>query len=161
MSEPPSGIEIDTPGLTDLDTLVGLWQALVRDQRGYGTTIRADQNEANARTWLSAQMTFDGVRVARDGETIVGFVTFALRTDRFDRDGQAGIIHNLFVREGYRDRGIGSTLLSRAEALLVDRGVDSARLEIMTANRQAEAFYREQGYLPHRTTFRKSLGEDD
>ncbi len=160
MVAPPDGIEIDRPELGELDTLVGLWKALVRDQRGYGTTIRVETNEAAARSWLSGRMTLDGVRVARDDSELVGFVTFGMMADRFDRDGQEGIVHNLFVRANFRGQGIGSALLARAEALLADRGVAAVRLEILAANEAAGSFYRARDYGPHRIAFRKPLPDD-
>lgn len=160
MTAPPNGIEIDRPGLGELDTVVALWQRLVRDQRGYGTTIRVEANEENARSWLSGRMTLDGVRVARDGSEIVGFVTFGGMADRFDRDGPEGIVHNLFVRSDFRGRGIGGALLTRAESLLADRGVAGVRLEILAANNAAGRFYRERGYEPHRVAFRKPMSDE-
>lgn len=157
--DPPSGVEIDRPGLSDMDELVSLWQALVRNQHAYGTWIRAEGNEASARSWLSAQMTFDGIRVAVVEDELVGFVTFELMVDQFDRRGQDGIVHNLFVRAAHRNSGIGSTLLDRAETVLADRGADRIRLEILAANDEAVGFYRDRGYTPHRQMFKKVLEE--
>ncbi len=157
MSDLPPAVTIEAPGLAELDRIVELWEALVRNQRGYGTTLRADDNAANARSWLSGRMTFDGIRIARTEDDIVGFVTYALRADQFVHDGRDGIVHNLFVREDYRGHGIGTGLLERAESLLADRGVEHVRLEILAANEAAEAFYRERGYDPYRLTLRKSI----
>lgn len=151
---------IGTPDLSDLDRLVDLWIGLVRDQRAYGTRLRAGGNESNARSWLAGRMTFDGVRVARIDDDIVGFVTFELMRDQFDRIGEDGIIHNLFVRSSHRNRGIGNRLLSEAERILTDRGADRVRLEILRSNDRAADFYMEQGYEPYRTTLRKSLAEN-
>lgn len=155
------GVEIAAPGLTDLDELTELWMALVQDQRAYGTRLRVEANAGHARAWLSTRMTFDGVRVAHIEDALVGFVTFELMRDQFEREGQDGIVHNLYVAEEYRDEGIGSTLLECAESVLRDRGADRIRLELLLANERADEFYRERGYAPYRAIYRKAFNEID
>jgi ribosomal protein S18 acetylase RimI-like enzyme len=93
-------------------------------------------------------------------ETLVGFVTFGREPERFRQDCTRGLVHNIYVREGNRQRGIGTLLLSVAETALDNRGVDAIGLQAMAANGQARRFYREHGYAPHRIEFEKSTESD-
>jgi len=52
----------------------------------------------------------------------------------------------LWVHADLRRRGIGRTLLARAEAFAAEHGCHSARLD--TFSFQAPGFYQKQGYVP-------------
>lgn len=88
---------------------------------------------------------------------IVGFVTFGVESGRYDLDVTRGVVYNLFVRERYRDAGVGSRLLSAAESSLADAGVDVVSLEAMAANEDARRFYERHGYRPHRVELEKPI----
>ena len=154
-------VEIAAPGLGDIETVTQLWKALVDDQRVHGTRLRVDANEVHARSWLSTRMSFDGIRVAMVDGDIVGFVTFGLMRDQFERIGGDGVVHNLYVKPASRNRGIGTALLERAESILADRGADYIRLEVLLSNHRAATFYQEHGYTPYRTTYRKAFSQTD
>jgi ribosomal protein S18 acetylase RimI-like enzyme len=91
--------------------------------------------------------------------SIAGFVMFGLESGAYEQDVVRGVIHNLYVRPASRDAGIGSRLLSAAEAALDDEGADVVSLEAMTANEAAVAFYERHGYRPHRVEMEKPLGD--
>jgi len=91
--------------------------------------------------------------------SIAGFVMFGLESGAYEQDVVRGVIHNLYVRPASRDAGIGSRLLSAAEAALEDEGADVVSLEAMTANEAAVAFYERHGYRPHRVELEKPLGD--
>ena len=154
-------IEITTPAPTDVDAVLTLWQRLVVSQRAFGTSLLAEENTSTARDWLLNLHIGDGIRIATLDGTAVGFVTFALETDRFERDRTTGIVHNLYVDTAYRGQGIGTALLERAEDILAERGADRVRLEVMGANERASRFYTERGYTPHRVTLAKSVQKTD
>ena len=75
---------------------------------------------------------------ARDDD---GTVTGGLRASCF-----WNVLHIevMWIAEGVRGNGIGTTLLERAEAFAVDRGYELALLE--TASWQARPFYEKHGY---------------
>ena len=57
-------------------------------------------------------------------------------------------ITDLWVRPDREGRGVGSALLAAIEARLTRRGVGTAEIEVMTANRRALRLYRCLGYEP-------------
>ena len=145
----------------DVVALLDCWVELVESQRPYGTQLLADENREIAEQWTVELVVQQQIVVAEINNTIIGFVSFEPKKDRFKRAISAGIIHNLYVRERYRDQGIGSRLLVRAEEELSQLGVDQIRLEILQENEAAEAFYRNRSYQPHRIAFTKAATETD
>jgi GNAT superfamily N-acetyltransferase len=64
------------------------------------------------------------------------------RTDR--PDSRWGYVSNMFVRDGFRDRGIGSALLDAVIAAAGERGY--ARL-VLSPSERALPFYRRAGFV--------------
>ena len=59
-------------------------------------------------------------------------------------DSRWGYVSNMFVLEGFRNRGIGSALLTVVVSTADERGY--ARL-VLSPSRHAPAFYREAGFI--------------
>jgi GNAT superfamily N-acetyltransferase len=82
--------------------------------------------------------------VARDGDSIVAFVTVA------DREaivgGRCATIEGLVVDDRYRSRGIGARLLAQAERWSIDRGCTTVVVRSNTKRERAHAFYLREGY---------------
>lgn len=147
--------------IDDVATLVDCWVELVQSQMEYGTQLLAEPNRSTAERWTTELILREQIIVAEVEATIAGFVSFEPQEERFQRAIQSGIIHNLYVRESFRNRGVGSDLLAEAERALLDCGVDRVQLEILTDNAEAEAFYRSRAYEPHRLVFAKEATEID
>jgi ribosomal protein S18 acetylase RimI-like enzyme len=168
-------VDIRTPEPGDADALVDLWVALASGQQEYGSHLRAGPNRSRVRDVLARYAATDRLLVAlapstatdtdsssiaddADQETdIVGFVMFRIRADDYEVDRERGLVENLFVVPDCRGEGVGSDLLSAAEAQLRERGVEAISLEAMAENHAARRFYRRHGYEPHRVEFEKSL----
>lgn len=153
--QPP--IEIDRPEPDEVDALVELWVALASDQRTHGSHILPEPNRGVIRDSLARRAVTGGLRAARHGEEVVGFVSFELERGAYDSDETRGIVRNVYVDPAYRGRGVGSDLLDAAEAALVDAGATVVALEAMADNDRARGFYRCRGYAPHRVQFEKPL----
>ncbi|PSP33774.1 GNAT family N-acetyltransferase [Halobacteriales archaeon QH_10_67_22] len=102
----------------------------------------------------------DRLFVARD-DGVVGFVTFGVEENSYGTDVVKGVVENLYVRPDYRNRGLGSDLLSTAERHLRDRGADVVSLQTMADNEAARRFYRRHGYGPHRVELEKPAESDN
>ncbi len=158
--------DIRGPEPRDAESLADLWVALARGQQDHGSHLQAEQNRSRVRDVLARYAATDRLLVADApsttpaGETdIVGFVMFRIRADEYEVDCRRGLVENLYVVPDHRGRGIGSDLLSAAEQLLRERGVDVVSLEAMAQNNAARRFYRRHGYEPHRVEFEKSVEE--
>ncbi|RLF48216.1 MAG: ribosomal-protein-alanine N-acetyltransferase [Thermoplasmata archaeon] len=81
----------------------------------------------------------DGFIVADDGEKIVGFVMGVMV------DVETLRILMICVREGYRNKGIGSELLKHI--IKKSGNVRKVRLEVKMSNKEAIKFYKKYGFV--------------
>ncbi|GGJ02621.1 GNAT family N-acetyltransferase [Halobellus salinus] len=150
-------VEIERPDPGDVDAVVDLWVALASDQRRYDSHIRPEPNRGVIRDTLARHAVTGELRTARHDGDVVGFVSFELERGAYESDETRGIVRNIYVDPGYRDRGIGGALLGAAETALADAGATVVALEAMAGNDSAQGFYRRRGYAPHRVQFEKPL----
>ncbi|ELZ34935.1 GNAT family acetyltransferase [Halogeometricum pallidum JCM 14848] len=143
-----------------VDVLADLWVELAADQRSHRSHLRADENREQIREAMARHAVTGGLRVARDGEEIVGFVMFGLERGDFEQDDVRGIIRNLYVTPAHRGRGVGSRLLETAETTLADAGAARISLEAMAQNERARRFYERHGYAVHRVELEKAVESD-
>jgi GNAT superfamily N-acetyltransferase len=71
---------------------------------------------------------------------------------RLREDHRCGYVDQMFVRQGYRDRGIGQHLLRLCEDWFRQQGVEHA---VLHAAPKAIRFYARIGYQPNREMFKK------
>lgn len=154
-------MELERPTIEDVDELAELWVALAREQRAHRTHILPEANRSRIAEALSRHAIVGEAFVARTDDEIAGFVTFERASEGFETDVDRGVVQNLFVRPTYRDAGLGTLLLDRAEAELADDGADAVSVDAMAGNEDARRFYRRQGYEPHRVTLEKRLRDEN
>ena len=87
--------------------------------------------------------------VAIDNDSVIGTVMAGY-------DGHRGWIYSIAVSSEYREKGLGSALLSYAEERLSEKGCMKINLQIMEGNETVEAFYLSNGY---QTEKRVSMGK--
>ena len=166
MADAPAGYGIDAAVTDDADLMADRWVDLAADQREYGSHLRPADNRDRVHETLLQHVVTDTALVARavdadaPGAAVVGFVTFGRETGGYAQDVDRGIVHNIYVAPDHRRAGLGSALLSAAERTLAARGVEAVALEAMATNAAARAFYRAQGYEPHRVELEKPLEND-
>lgn len=108
-------------------------------------TFSLVETDARMRAWLE-----DGsytVLLARDGDTVVGFLTLS-ECRALYAEGRFGIIPELYVCPDRRSQGVGRALV--AEAKRVARSKGWARLEVTTPPlpqfERTLVFYERQGF---------------
>lgn len=156
MTDQPS-VTVEPGDVSVADRVAELWVALAADQRAHGSHLRAASNRELARDAVAQHAVTGGLLVARDDDEIVGFVTFSKEQGDYDVDSRRGLIHDIFVAESYRDRGVGDRLLSAAEKRLASDGIDHVSLEVLAGNDAARRFYERAGYEPFRIEMEKQL----
>lgn len=90
-------------------------------------------------------------------DDILGFVMYGPESGSYQQDVSRGTVHNIYVRESQRNRGIGSDLLDAAESALIDAGVEVVSIGVMAGNVDAQRLYRRRGYHPHRVELEKDV----
>lgn len=153
-------MNVTVPSMDAADTIVELWLSLAAGQREHGSHLLAAENRTRIRESVIRHIATDQLLVARE-DGIRGFVMFTIEDSDYEQDVRRGIVENLFVVPGYRNEGVGSELIAAAEKRLTAHGVDVVALEVMASNDDAERFYREHGYEPHRIEFEKRIEAGD
>lgn len=141
------------------DAVADLWVRLAADQRAYDSHLLAAPNRRLARDAAAQHAVTGGLVVARAGDNVVGFVTFSKEQGDYEVDSRRGLVHDLFVAERHRGRGVGGRLLAAAEERLAADGVAYVSLEAMAANTDARRFYERHGYEVFRVEMEKRLEE--
>jgi ribosomal protein S18 acetylase RimI-like enzyme len=85
--------------------------------------------------------------VAKDKVNLVGYIFgwIEKRSKNYWKTNKYGYICDLFVKEEFRNRGIGKLLLRKAEDWFKDKGISKIFLDVYFDN-PAKEFYRRQGY---------------
>jgi GNAT superfamily N-acetyltransferase len=103
--------------------------------------------ERRMAAWLAVEGDRRTTWLARLGDMAVGMASVFeyRRMPRPERpDSRWGYVGNMFVREGFRDRGIGSLLMATVIAVADERCY--ARL-VLSPSARALAFYRRAGFV--------------
>jgi ribosomal protein S18 acetylase RimI-like enzyme len=153
-------VTIEAPDTAVAGAVADLWVELAREQRAFGSHLRAAQNRATIREAIVRDIIAGGLLVAREDDAIVGFVMFGPEAERFEQDVSRGVVRNIVVRPDYRNAGIGADLLAAAEAELAAAGFDVVSLSALADNEAARRFYAREGYEPHRIDLEKPLESD-
>jgi len=98
------------------------------------------------------------VFVAEIKDDPAGFIAFEKKSGQsfFDR-GLFIHVHELFVAEEYRRKGIASKLLERAEAFCSENGYEMIQLSVNVENIGAQELYDTQGFDRERLKMIKEL----
>lgn len=150
-------MRIEPANPEDVQAVADLWVDLAADQRSHGSHLLADPNRSVVRDALVRHAVTGGLLVGRVDGAIVGFVMFEPESGSYEQDVARGVIHNLYVIPAHRGEGIGSELLSAAEAALQQAGIEVVALEVMAANDAAQRFYGRHGYDTHRLELERTL----
>jgi ribosomal protein S18 acetylase RimI-like enzyme len=125
--------------------------ALVEMMRGLYEHDRISFDETSARDAL-AQLLADDSRGAAHllllGAETAGYVvvTFGFSLEFRGRDA---FIDELFVKEEFRGRGLGTAAVRFAEGFCREHGVRALHLEVGRDNTAAQAVYRRAGFRDH------------
>ena len=110
---------------------------------------------------VRVEQTAGAIFIAEDDGRMVGYVCLwgLVRPDDLDeRPDPYSFMAELFVRPKYRSRGIGLTLVERAERHAVDCGTYKMELKVLARNESAIQFYEALGYAPRVVVLSKRLG---
>jgi ribosomal protein S18 acetylase RimI-like enzyme len=140
---------------SDLDAVVGLAIRLGRDHarrdpRRFDLSSFEPLADSYARFFAGelANPAAD-VIVATSGSSVVGYAFARVEpASLLDLSPGGGWIHDLYVAEPGRGRGVGTALVTEAVGRLRARGARTIHLAVATANTAAAAWFAELGFSP-------------
>jgi ribosomal protein S18 acetylase RimI-like enzyme len=117
-------------------------------EHDYPKILSSESLQSGVEEWYSADHIRDSVDwprasvlVARDGDTVVGFVHAVLDADRDE-----GNLLRLYVGPDHRGRGVGTALFEAVREELSGRGADRLRAMVLAANEVGNGFYEHLGF---------------
>ena len=111
-------------------------------------------------TYLRSLMSRDDALavIARDGAHLVGYAVGRITSlPPFFERRQRGYIHDVYVRERYRHRGIGRRLVDEILAWFGRRNVTLVELTVAANNTDAASFWRALGFETYMHQMKKLL----
>lgn len=142
--QPPVSIDIRPAVADDVPVILQLIRELAEfEQLGHEVTA----TEAQLREHLFGARPYAEVLLACAQEQVVGFALYFHNYSTFV--GQPGIyLEDLFVRDGWRTRGIGTALLQAVRLLAHERGCGRYEWSVLNWNQRAILFYEKMGARP-------------
>ena len=99
-----------------------------------------------------------GVWLARAGDEPIGYAILCCGFS-LEHRGRDAFVDELFVRPGWRDRGLGGRLLDALEADCRERGISALHLEVDDDNAAGARLYLRRGFAdPGRRLLTRRLG---
>jgi GNAT superfamily N-acetyltransferase len=108
-------------------------------------------NQDTARTALASVLDDDArgsLWLIQRGADTIGYMAL-LRGWCLEFGGRILVVDELFLRDGYRRRGIGARALTFAAEVARSLGAGALRLEVERANDAARRLYEREGFHPH------------
>ncbi|MFW6040424.1 MAG: N-acetyltransferase family protein [Thermoplasmatota archaeon] len=145
----------------DLDELTEMWYSLAKMHEDIMEGYELSENPKNS--WKKfMKKSFDKEKmttfVAENNENLIGFVSVVIRRrPPFFEDRDVGMILDLYVKESFRNKGVGGRLVSEAETWIKENKVDVAVLTVAPVNIQAKIFWNARGYSTYLEKKRKEL----
>lgn len=125
---------------------------LIQDERQYDDSI--DENFIVKDYFKNVISNEDNILLCYMDENIVKGYIYLKPTG----DNKKGyLIDGLYVKEEYRNNGIGKALISEAINLIKDKEVDYIDINVMNNNLNAIKLYKSLNFNEFRITFRKDL----
>jgi ribosomal protein S18 acetylase RimI-like enzyme len=142
-------VEIRRATSRDVGAILPIWGELADFHSSLDPSFRpAPQWEREYGAYLRALLTRDDALavVARDGDQVVGYAVGRITTmPPFFAHRHRGYIHDVYVRPGYRRRGIGRRLVEEILAWLRRHGVTLVELTVAARN-EAIPFWERLGF---------------
>ena len=140
-------LDLETANICD-----ELLTKLIQDERQYDDSI--DENFIVKDYFKNVISNEDNILLCYMDENIVKGYIYLKPTG----DNKKGyLIDGLYVKEEYRNNGIGKALISEAINLIKDKEVDYIDINVMNNNLNAIKLYKSLNFNEFRITFRKDL----
>jgi GNAT superfamily N-acetyltransferase len=144
---PVETVETRTAGVRDLDALRSLQSMLVHEVNAQDALFPRDEVETFRITEEEVRNPHVLVLLATVREAAVGYLeAYAALTAPPLREKPYGHVRAVFVRPGYRQQGIGSTLMARAMPWFRKKGVEAVTMNVHGAARTARRFASSFGF---------------
>jgi GNAT superfamily N-acetyltransferase len=156
--EPVESIETRPAGVRDLEILESLQTMLVAEANAHDPLFPRDENEQFRLTKDEIRNPHVLIILATVQGAPVGYLeAYAALTAPPLVERPYGHIRSVFVRPGYRQQGIGSTLMSRAMPWFRRKQVDVVTMNVLGALRSSRRFAMSFGFDDYQVRMAKTI----
>lgn len=145
----------------DIDALVDRWYSLAKSMETYDELNRLaytgvdDVPSDGFQTRLDAEDVTDYL-IVHENDTI-GYVVLREGHHPSRRYSDYLRIVDLYVDEGWRDRGYGKAVVTRVKEIARDQGYDLLKVSCEWENKDARRFYGDSGFRPKQVEYVQSV----
>lgn len=145
----------------DLDAIVLLWRAFMKDQHRFARRWRLTRDNADfARDHFAQLLPHGQVFVADDAGVLVGFSVVVVDLPPMDTYYASATISDVYVAPAQRGQGLGRALVQAAIAKIRAAGLHGVSLNVASGNDAARQLYRSLGFRPMQETLLLPLDPD-
>ncbi len=146
----------DIPSLRQLGYELQENERLLCPDRAPAAEIVDQYNAITQRVVASGEWV---IFVALDGDQFVGYTAGAMNDPEDDLINLAPGFHvdDIVVAKSHRGQGIGRQLLDAIGEYAKEQGAKSIELNVLSANVEAQAFYRKVGFQDYELVLKKKL----
>jgi len=145
----PDNVVIRPATLRDLDAIVALWMAMMREHEGFDRRVRlADHAEEAYRQYARHHIAAGAaVFVAAHQGDVVGFcLAYTARNLPMFVPPQYGYLSDLTVSPSWRGRGIGRSLVETTKRWFAAHGIPHVQLQVYDRNAPGRSFWHKEGF---------------
>lgn len=153
-------ITIDKPSLKDLPRILELWESQYDfhhklDPEYYVLNSPALKQEFEKYLTSAIEKDTPYIIAAYNDKTLVGFMTFEKgKADYFDTNiKKFALFLEIYVDEKYRNQGVATQLMQKAENIMADMGYEWIEFQCSTFNTNAIKLYEQLGYQNKQSYF--------
>ena len=129
-------------------THINLLVEMMRELYAYDHTPFDEQANLSALRQILADASFGRVYLMEAGGDVAGYIILTLGFS-LEYHGRDAFVDEIYVRENYRGRGIGTRGLEFIEGICRELEVKALHLAVERANTNAQAVYRRAGFVEH------------
>ena len=154
-------MELEEATEDDIDALIDRWYSLATSMERYdelNQLVYSDVDEVPGdgfQTHLDAEDITDYL-IVHENDTI-GYVILREGHHPSRRYSDYLRIVDLYIDEGWRDRGYGKAVVERVTEIARDQGYDHLKVSCEWDNEDARRFYRETDFRPKQVEYVQSL----
>ena len=156
------GVTVRAANQSEVERVVSIWKEFMNDPSAIDEPIPTSEENCKKQAQLVEELVKEDPRqvmVAEEGGELVGYMLY--RKDQksaLELKHKMSYIYDLYVRPGFRRRGVGRTLLQACLNDLRTAGPRQVRLNVWTKNESATRLYRRMGFAEHLLVMRAEVG---
>jgi ribosomal protein S18 acetylase RimI-like enzyme len=135
--------------INDLNSILSLNKDLFIYERRFGKTynLKWTYSKTGKEYFLHRLKSKKAVvLIALDKKNIVGYIIIYLDIYPFRSINPIGEIENMYVKKGYRNKGVGTLLAKKAIKEAKRKGAKRFKVEALVQNKNAISYYRSLGF---------------